>query len=122
MAYINAPGISRFSVEVVQTPEQLRKGLSDRPYLAPRNGMLFIFSTVGVQSMWMPNMNFPLDIVWIDSNKTVTKIEENVKPCSGNHNCRSYSSDYPVKYAIELNANDAKRIGLRVGLKLSFSM
>ena len=122
MAYINAPGISRFSVEVVQTPEQLRKGLSDRPYLAPRNGMLFIFSTVGVQSMWMPNMNFPLDIVWIDSNKTVMKIEENVKPCSGNHNCRSYSSDYPVKYAIELNANDAKRIGLRVGLKLSFSM
>jgi uncharacterized membrane protein (UPF0127 family) len=120
MTYINAPGISRFSVEVVQTPEQLRKGLSDRPYLAPRNGMLFIFASVGVQSMWMPNMNFPLDIVWIDSNKTVMKIEENVKPCSGNHNCRSYSSDYPVKYAIELNASDAKRIGLYVGLKLSF--
>jgi uncharacterized membrane protein (UPF0127 family) len=120
MPYINAPMISRFQVEVVNTPELLRKGLSDRAYLAPRNGMLFIFPSISIQSMWMPNMNFPLDIVWIDSNKIVTKIEKNVTPCSGNHNCRNYSSDYPVKYAIELNAGDAHRIGLYVGLKLSF--
>ena len=120
MAYINAPGISRFSVELARTPEELRKGLSDRPYLAPRNGMLFMFSSVGVQSMWMPNMNFPLDIVWIDSNQIVTKIQENVQPCYMNKSCKSYSSDNPVKYAIELNAGDAQRIGLYVGLKLSF--
>ena len=120
MAYITAPGISRFQVEVVKTPEQLRKGLSDRPYLPPRKGMLFMFPSTSVQSMWMPNMNFPLDIVWIDSNKYVTKIEEHVSPCNGNHNCKSYSSEKPVLYAIELNAGDAQRIGIRVGLKLSF--
>lgn len=120
MPYINAPGISRFQVEVAKTPEELRKGLSDRSFLAPRSGMLFIFSSNAVQSMWMPSMNFPLDIVWIDSNKTVTKIDENVQPCFQNKNCRSYSSVYPVLYAIELNASDASRIGLHVGLKLSF--
>jgi len=120
MAYINAPGISRFQVEVATTPEQLRKGLSDRAYLAPRSGMLFIFGNIGLQSMWMPSMNFPLDIVWIDTNKTIVKIEENVQPCFQNKNCKSYSSVYPVKYAIELNAYDASRIGLYVGLKLSF--
>ena len=120
MAYINGHGISRFQVEIAKTPEQLRKGLSDRAYLAPRHGMLFLFPSVGVQSMWMPNMNFPLDIVWIDSNRNVVKIEENVSPCFENKNCKSYSSVYPVKYAIELNAGDASRIGLYVGLKLSF--
>jgi uncharacterized membrane protein (UPF0127 family) len=68
----------------------------------------------------MPDMNFPLDIVWIDSDKKIVKIEINCKPCNGTHNCKNYSSVYPIKYAIELNAGDASRIGLSVGMKLSF--
>ena len=120
MNYVNASGISRFEVEIVSSPEDLRRGLSNRPYLPPRRGMLFDFGTVGKQSMWMPSMNFPLDIVWIDVNKTIVKIEPNVQPCSGNHNCKSYSSDYPIRYAIELNAGDAARIGLQIHMKLSF--
>lgn len=119
--FVNAETISRFVVEVAKTPHQLQTGLSNRQTLAPRRGMLFIFPNVSVQSMWMPNMYFPLDIVWIDMNGSIVKIEENVQPCSGTHNCHSYSSDIPVKYAIELNSFDASRIGLRVGIKLTFS-
>jgi uncharacterized membrane protein (UPF0127 family) len=120
MNYVSASGISRFPVEIVSTPEDLRRGLSNRPFLSPRRGMLFVFPYISVQNMWMPSMNFPLDIVWIDSNKKIVKIEENVQPCSGNHNCKSYSSVFPIKWAIELNAGDASRIGLNVGLQLSF--
>ena len=118
--YISGPRISRFLVDVVSSPEDMSRGLSGRTFLSPRQGMLFVFSNVGVHSMWMPNMYFPLDIVWIDEDKKIIKIEENVQPCSGNHNCKSYSSVYPSKWAIELNAFDASRIGLNVGLKLSF--
>lgn len=118
--YVSGSKISRFPVEVVSTPQALQQGLSNRTYLQPRHGMLFKFAKEGVQSMWMPNMNFPLDIVWIDSNKTIVKINVNVQPCSGTKNCTSYSSVYPVLYAIELNANDASQIGLHVGLQLSF--
>lgn len=118
--YISGPRISRFLVDVVSKPEDMSRGLSGRTFLSPRQGMLFVFSNVGVHSMWMPNMYFPLDIVWIDEDKKIVKIEENVQPCSGNHNCKSYSSVYPSKWAIELNAFDASRIGLNVGLKLSF--
>ena len=117
--YISGPRISRFLVDVVSTPEDLARGLSGRTFLSPRQGMLFIFPDVSVHSMWMPNMYFPLDIVWLDSNKKIVKIYENVEPCSGNHNCKSYSSIYPTKYAIELNAFDASRIGLQVGLQLT---
>ena len=120
MSYVSAQGIQRFPVEVVSTPQDLRQGLSNRSYLTSRNGMLFVFANVGVQSMWMPSMNFPLDIVWIDSTKKIIKIEGNVQPCMDNHNCNSYTSIYPVLYAIELNAGDASRIGLYVGLQLSF--
>jgi uncharacterized membrane protein (UPF0127 family) len=120
--YVSGSKISRFPVEVVSTPAALQKGLSDRKFLMPRHGMLFKFVKEGVQSMWMPNMNFPLDIVWLDSSKTIVKIIVNVQPCEGGgtHNCKSYSSVYPTLYAIELNAFDASQIGLHVGLQLIF--
>ena len=120
--YISGPRISRFLVDVVSTPEDMARGLSGRTFLSPRQGMLFIFPDVSVHSMWMPNMYFPLDIVWIDTEKRIVKIEENVSPCSGTNNCTSYSSLYPTKYAIELNAFEASRIGLSVGKKLSFNV
>ena len=122
MIYISSPGVSRFLVDVVSTPAALAQGLSGRHTLPPRQGMLFVFPYITVQSMWMPNMNFPLDIVWIDSNKTVIKIEQNATPCSNTHNCKSYGSSYPVLYAIELNAFDANRMGIQVGSQLSFSV
>jgi len=122
MIYISGPQISRFLVEVVDTTETLSKGLSGRKILPQRQGMLFVFPNLEVHSMWMPNMYFPLDIVWIDNEKKIIKIEENISPCSGTNNCTSYSSLYPTKYAIELNAFDASRIGLTVGKKLSFNV
>jgi uncharacterized membrane protein (UPF0127 family) len=119
---ITFPGTSipAMFVDVARTPDELRNGLSNRTLLAPRTGMLFIFADVAVHSMWMPNMNFPLDIVWINEAKQIIKIETNVTPCSGNKNCKSYSSDIPIKYAIEMNAGYAAKIGLRVGLKVAF--
>ena len=122
MIYISGPQISRFLVEVVDTTETLSKGLSGRKVLPQRQGMLFVFPNLEVHSMWMPNMYFPLDIVWIDNEKKIIKIEENISPCSGTNNCTSYSSLYPTKYAIELNAFDASRIGMNVGKKLSFNV
>jgi hypothetical protein len=116
--YISGSGFSRFLVEVVSTHESLAQGLSGRTFLPPRQGMLFIFPKEEVHSMWMPNMYFSLDIVWLDNEKKIVKIEENVSPC--NDKCISYNSLYPVKYAIELNSFDSSRIGLNVGKQLSF--
>lgn len=122
MIYVSGPQISRFLVEVVDKPDTIIKGLSGRRVLPQRQGMLFVFPHLEVHSMWMPNMYFPLDFVWMDEQKNIVKIQENVSPCSGIHNCTAYSSLYPTKYAIELNAFDASRIGLRVGMKLSFNV
>lgn len=122
MIYVSGPQISRFLVEVVIKPEELSQGLSGRTTLPQRQGMLFVFAKLEVHSMWMPNMYFPLDIIWLDAEKKIVKIEENVSPCSGTHNCTSYSSSYPSKYAIEMNAFDASRIGLNVGKQLSFNV
>lgn len=120
MQFIKARGITPFVVNVASTPAQLTQGLSGILTMPKKQGLLFIFSSLKPQSMWMPDMNFPLDIVWIDATKTIVKIEVNATPCSGNHNCTSYSSVFPVLYAIELNAFDAASIGLERGMQLEF--
>ena len=50
-------------------------------FLANDKGMLFVFDEPGTRSMWMKNMQFPLDILWFDENGNVVSIEKNVPPC-----------------------------------------
>jgi uncharacterized membrane protein (UPF0127 family) len=102
-------------VEVVSTPETLRKGLMGRKTLPPRYGMLFVFERETLQSMWMPNMKFPLDIVWLDANMKIVNISYWAEPCIEGGQCPSISSNYRAKYAIEMTAGGADAQGLAVG-------
>lgn len=67
----------------------------------------------------MPDMRFPLDIVWLDETLTVSHITYNAPPCSSRDNCPSYPSGPKAQYAIELTAGQAAALGLRVGAHLS---
>jgi len=95
-------------VEVVSTPETLRRGLSGRNQLPARNGMLFVFDKEARQSMWMPNMKFPLDILWLDANMKIVNISYGAMPCVDGGQCPSISSYYRAKYGIEITAGGAK--------------
>jgi uncharacterized membrane protein (UPF0127 family) len=84
--------------------------------------MLFLFDTAAVQGMWMPDMRFPLDIVWLDADLRVVHITEGAPPCpqpSLPSNCPTYSSMVRAKYAIEMTAGQAGSYGFTPGLQLS---
>ena len=62
-------------VDVADTDEKRAIGLSDRDYLEEDRGMLFIFEEVQPEvSFFMPGMKFPLDIIFIGSDKRVKEI------------------------------------------------
>jgi uncharacterized membrane protein (UPF0127 family) len=107
-----------FQVEVVVSPAAIVQGLSGRPSLEEGAGMLFIFENVARQSMWMIDMKFPLDIVWLDENLMVVHITYNTPPCPNAQNCVSYSSVRRVKYAIEMTAGSAEAYGFKKELQL----
>ena len=107
-----------FSVECVVSAAALRQGLSGRERLAAGSGMLFIFPELAKQSMWMPDMNFPLDIVWLDETLTVTHIVYGAPPCPSRNNCPGYSSKYQAKYAIEMPSGNAIEYGFTEGMPL----
>lgn len=105
-------------VEVVVTPRAIKQGLSGRDKLPSGYGMLFIFPIISKQGMWMPDMKFPLDIIWLDENFKIVSITKNCKPCKSRDNCPNYSSTYSVKYAIEMTAGNADAYGFHVGTTL----
>ncbi|MEX2158496.1 MAG: DUF192 domain-containing protein [Dehalococcoidia bacterium] len=109
--------------EVVRTPEERAQGLSGRDALADGAGMLFVFESEHIASFWMRAMKFPLDIVWIGSDKTVVDISSNVPaPAPGTleSDLPHYSPREPVLYVLEVNAGAAEQAGVAIGDAVSF--
>ncbi|MEK7644793.1 MAG: DUF192 domain-containing protein [Patescibacteria group bacterium] len=102
-------------VEIADTPETLEKGLSGRFHLPKRQGLLFLFPTAEKYAFWMPDMNFPIDLLWIDADKRIVGIEESMKPEKNLQDPRYYTPPEAVGYVIELNAGFVKKHGITVG-------
>ena len=100
-----------FTVEVAETPEQLRQGLMYRETMAPDAGMLFRLGTEEVASFWMHNTFLPLDMIFIARDGHVTNIHRNAAPGS----TAIISSVSPVVAVLEVNAGTSARLGLHAG-------
>lgn len=119
LGVINSTSLSvqenEIKIEIVCTNQSREKGLSGREHLASSTGMFFIFERPAVQNFWMKEMNFPIDIVWIDSNFRVVGIIYDAKPESYPN---IFASPEPVKYVLELNSGEAEKFSLKKGLAL----
>ncbi len=75
-----------FEVEIASTTMEKARGLSFRAGLGAGKGMLFLFDTPSIQSFWMKDMNFPLDMIWIGPGKNgdeVLGFAQNAEPQPG---------------------------------------
>ena len=115
----NMPINKCFSVEIAQTAAEREKGLMFREELNNEKGMLFIFPQSEKYGFWMKNTLIPLDIIWIDENKTIVDIKENAMPCKVKK-CEVYYPDKEALYVLEINAGLAKEKNLSVGDKVDF--
>ena len=64
------------SVEVADTQASRELGLSGREKMGDDEGILFVFDTPGRYGFWMKDMQFPLDIIWINQNGVVVNMKE----------------------------------------------
>jgi len=104
----------RVAVDVVDTPALRAQGLSGRASLAADEGMLFLFETSAIQSFWMKDMRFPIDIVWIRDGKIVGITPEVPLP-SPPHALPQYRSPVPCDVVLEVRAGAARRWSLKLG-------
>lgn len=67
-------------VELARTRAEQIQGLSGRESLPEGSGLFFIFEKEETHGIWMKDMKFPIDIVWIASDRRIVHIEKNVSP------------------------------------------
>lgn len=102
-------GGETINLEIADTSAKQAKGLSGRASLFPDQGMLFVFPEVGFHNFWMKDMNFPIDIIWLDANYKIVSIKGNVAPESYPE---TFAPSAPALYVLELPAGFAKAHGL----------
>ncbi len=64
------------NASVASEPDERYRGLSDAASLPDGSGMLFVYSSEDHRSFVMRDMAFPLDILFIAGNRTITSIHQ----------------------------------------------
>lgn len=110
-------GEKSYKYETAATQSEQERGLSYRQSLGKNNAMLFVFQQPAQECFWMKDMNFPLDIIWLDANKQVVHIEQNVSPSTYPN---SFCPPVAAKYVVEVNAGSTAGGKLKLGDRISF--
>jgi uncharacterized membrane protein (UPF0127 family) len=97
---------------IADTEEERVQGLSGFSGLGPREGLLMIFDRSDYHAIWMKDMNFPIDIIWIGEDLTIIDVTEGITP-------ESYPAIFepstPARMALEVNARFVATHKLKIG-------
>ncbi len=97
---------------VAKTWAERIKGLSDTPYLPDEVVKLFVFDTVGEHSIWMKDMNYAIDIIWVDAENNIVDIKKNATPESYPE---SFSPKTDALYVIETKVGFVEKNKIKIG-------
>ena len=104
----------------ITAPERER-GLMFRQTLGRDQGMLFFMGEEAIHPFWMKNVNFAIDILWLDSQRRIVHMARNVPPCRTDP-CPTYPPLMPSLYVLEIAAGRADELGLRLNDPLEFAI
>jgi len=105
-----------FRIEIVESEEDVMRGLKYRESMDDDAGMLFIFETPDIYDFWMQDTYLPLDMLFIASDGTINEIHENAVPFSEER-------IHPTmihQYVLEIKAGIAKKNNIQSGDKITW--
>lgn len=131
---LRVPNSETLSLVVADTAAERTRGLGGRPSLGGREGMLFVFSESGRHGIWMKDMRFSLDIIWLRPARTdarcaqngakkevcleVVDVREQVMPDTFPE---SFAPREEALYVLEINAGVAREMGIQRGETMLFA-
>lgn len=105
--------------EIVRSFAAKTLGLSGRDGLAPNTGMLFVFTETHNPEIWMKDMKFAIDIVFVSKEGVVVAIFENATPESYYEKPpKTYKTIEGARYVLEVPAGTVQDARLRVGMAI----
>lgn len=94
-----------YKVEEARTEEQKKKGLQGVESLPKDEGMLFYYDPPEEVSMWMKDVNIPLDIIFLNEDQEVISVYE------GKPNNQKLITEQNVSFVLELNKDSGIKKG-----------
>ncbi len=88
----------KIDVEIADDDYSRQLGLMNRKDMGENQGMLFIFNEERMQSFWMLNTLFSLDMIFINKDNRIVTIHKNTTPLSQ----QSYPSTKPALFVLEV--------------------
>jgi len=111
LTVISGDQTHEFSVEVADSQVERDRGLMFRDVIEPGQGMLFEFETNSVAGIWMKNTAIFLDVIFVDKDGRIVKIEHSAQP----YKERSISSELPVTAVLEIGGGQARSMEIKPG-------
>lgn len=94
-------------VQIADSEPRRVRGLMFQDQLPYDQGMIFVFDHPGLYSLWMLNMQFPLDMIWFDGNGKIVHIVKDVPPCKSAleiTTCQTIIPDHEALYILEVTS------------------
>lgn len=110
-------GETVLTVNVADSNSERRKGLSNINSLDLDAGMLFIFDDFDFHQIWMKDMLFPIDIIWISDDMQVVHFEMDVSPKTYP---KRFTPEEKARYVLEVPSGFVQKEGIKVGDPLIF--
>lgn len=107
----------KMDLAYAKTIEEKNRGLSGLPCLPLQTAMVFYFDTPDYYGIWMKDMNFAIDVMWLDAQRKVVHIEKNMTPQSYP---KVYKPQAPALFAIEMNVGAIDLQQITVGTTLQW--
>ena len=107
------------NAKIAKTQSELEKGLMNVEYLPKNKGMLFILPKEGHDSFWMKNTLISLDIIFLDKDKKIVDIFQNVPICK-NDPCETYTPKTLSQYVLEVNSGFVNENNISIGDSIEF--
>ena len=109
----NGTTLGTVEVRVADTFRERYTGLSNTESLGPNEGMLFVHDEEGEYAYVMRDMAFPIDIVFVDANGTITAIhhaETEERPYTEYAGTGKYVLEVPYEWTTEHGVEVGDRV------------
>jgi len=107
-----------YRIETATTPSQQERGLSGRPCFPSDGALIFMYPYDDKIGIWMKNMSFAIDVLWLDKDKKIVSIEKDMQPSS--YPAKIYKPSSDARYVIEFAIGNIDELGVKVGDSLQW--
>lgn len=113
-------GEAEFTARIASSEADRQRGLSGTSELPEGRAMLFVYEQDGRPGIWMKDMSYPIDIVWLNSDKIVVDYKDNISPDT--YPEFIFKPKEAARYVVELPSGTIEEASILVGQAAEFDI